>query len=493
MGQFTSYQQVHDLFIEGQELWNKSLIKERYTGSNAWQGRLSEGEFPTGHGTQQRGFRLGAMAAPTNIRWRDIVSDICNNNACSFDPQRIEFAGSDDYTYSLQRTESITDWLCLDGLLFRHTADEEVAHIESQLKRINRNFVEHFDRVRYIHFVDNKWAGWLPPSELEYCQEDCFNQVVNGANEIYPYSWRFEDYDDGQPNETIIRVNCPWTQLYRITPLCLDILRQVEIELNAIDSSYGLYGESEEGGSSEDGMLPSNTTGKMEVIIPDLKSRSLLQREYAFQNRAPGSDPMDKVDPALGIEATVENFMLRMDKDMMRYAPVAPALQPAANSYSADNPLTWAILRMVPRTREVAAKIGKKNVLNRDWLNAPFAITIPFSPAVGKIEKLPDYSGTGTARKGSHAIPEATIQWRSPDWEFNINGSFGFWLMKHNRAFHPRRTELGHAILHRIDHRVRLIDVMTDMPAWRSMPRYEPYCTTATVTETLNVASTRPI
>lgn len=471
-----TYRDVHDIFIQGQELWHKSLIKESYKGSRTWQNRLRVGSFPTGHGTTQRGYRLGAMAPPHLIEWRHIVAEVCNNNTASFDPHRITFPGSDDYTYSLLRTEAMTDWLNLDGFIYRHAIEEQVAHMEQQLHRINRFIVEQFDRVRYIDATENRWCGLLPCGDAEYCEEDCFAQITSANNEINPMMWRFEAHPNGQPNESIVRVALPWTQLYRISPLCLDILRNIKVELNARDSDFALYGKDEEDGSSTDSMLPENNTGLMEVIVADVRTRAQLERERAFQSRAPGSDLAKEVDPRLGIESVVEDYALRTDLEQMRYAPAPIADQPAANLFSPDDPTTWAILRMVPRLRPVAMSHGITNRINRDWLSAPFSIAIPFVPSIGRIENLPDQTGTGTARKPPHRTPESTIAWKSPDWPFNINGNWGFWMMRHNRAFHPRRTELGHSILYRLDHRVRLLDIMADMPAWRQPRQLDTFC-----------------
>lgn len=474
---FTSCKQVSDFFINGQEYWHESLTKYKYHGSNAWFGRLPEGSFPVASGTEQRGWSLGAMAPPEQIRWRQIVDEFCNSNACSFDPHHISLPGADSYTYSLQRVEALTDWLCLDGFVFKHAIDEEIAHIEQQMRRINRFFKEDFARVSWIHHSSHKWAALLPCEVGDYCGDDCFKIMQGCDNDMRDGMWQFETFSDGYPNKSRIRVALPYDQLYRIAPLSIDMLRSVLIELDAVDPSWSLYGSYDDGDGLEENLI-SDGSRMLEVILPDLKTRAQLERSLVIDQRAPGGFFADSksIDPRLGIESTIENFALRYDRDMMRYAPLPPADQPLPVNFDITDPTTWAILEMVPRTYYVpTSNGGRKSVPNRDWNYAPFSLTIPFQRRVGRIEMLPVKNGSGSAQKPSWAQKEAEITWHSPQWPCNIKGNYGFWMFQHNCAFHPRLTELGNPILTRLDHRVKLIEIACDIMAKRDVPSYGSY------------------
>lgn len=506
---FQTAQQVHSAFIEGREAFHNTFVKYRYRGSNAWQGRLPEKEFPLGHGTTVRGHKLGRMAPPKETRWRKLVDDQCNSNICSYDPQSISFAGSYDYTYGINKTEMFTDWMCIESFLYKHNIKEEIQHIENQLVRINRFVEEQFSRVRYIDFAENKWVGLLPPNkEREYCASGCFSLVKGCQSMMENQSWMFESYPDlnnPQPNENIVRVNMPWTWLYRISPLSIDQLRHVLQDLHSNTDDLGLYGQYEEKGSLEDSMSPINLGGDIELLLSDTRTRSRLQEEVSFQSQVAGSIfNTEKIDRRLGIEAKIENFLIRYDKDLMRYAPLPVEQQPVPEDYDCDDPTTWAILCRVDRfeqkvvTRKPLDGCGPdhQNVINvpsKHWENAPFHIAIPFIRGAGCLEKHMDAKGEGTAKAGDWAPRTGEVEWMNPPWPCNINGNWGFWRFQHRLAYHPRHPELGHAILYRADHSMRLSSIMCDMRGWTPTARYATQCAPATTTTELPVRVATPI
>lgn len=472
---------IHQTFRDAQQHWHNTPIKEKFSPNNAWYGRLPEKEFPKNSGSTARGFRLGAMSAPRNLNWRKLHLEMCNNNGCSVAPEHIGMPGSDEYTYCINRAEAITDWLCLDGLVGYHNAVEEIVHIEEQLRRINRFYHEQFARAAYLDHADNHWAGILPPIDAgrDYCvNEDCTKILqMCGPDALYNAAWCFEAFEDGQLNERRVRVALPWNELYRIAPLSMDMLRHALQQVDAIDKAWNLYDRGTPGDSSSDAMGGDYRHDFMEIVLPDLKTRNNLQTERAIAEKVPGTDTSStELDPQLGGKFEIEQFMFRYDDDLMRYAPLPPHLQPQADQFDAENKATWAILEMVPKTIEQPMARGIGHKPNPDWQIAPFGFATNFVRAAGCLEMLTFPSSYSTAKKRPDHLTESEVTWMSPPWQCNLKGNMGFWMFQHNVGYHPRRTELAHSWLIRLDNRIHLMEIACDLMVKRCEPSYTTEC-----------------
>lgn len=450
---FESCEQINTLFIQGQEYIERNLIKKKFIPMNAYYGKVPSGSFPTRSGLTHRGHRLARQAPPQDMQWRKVEQDVCNTNACDFDPQIIN-NGSDTYNWSLVAFDLRTDWLCLDSLLFNEFPEEEISHMENSLSSINRYIYEEFARSRYVHLCQNKLIGLLPDGGLPDPDDMCANVSMNGA-------FMFELFANGEPNPARVRVRLPSDKADRIASLSNDLLEQTVLRLQYEDSSY-----------IASGVL------LYDLVLPDLRSSLQLARDEDEQGnfyKSRGGYQSSDLDRDLGVQRVVGNFAHRYDMYAMKYYPAPAADQPLAGSFADGDPTTWLLLYRVEPYMQVAAEIGVRHDINEEYINAPFAITTCFVRDVMRLESLPVESGYGTARRGD-ANPEGRFLWRNPDWDCNVLRNKGFWLARYHLAAHPREVEFGHAWLHRIDNRISLNEVPCTTPEATCHDPVSPYC-----------------
>lgn len=459
---FTACQQVNNLFIEGQQSLERNLIKLKFVPTNVYYGRMPEGNFPMNSGMTQKGFKLARQAYPDDVRWRKLQQEQCSDNTCAFDPTVIPMNGSDSYEWYPIAMDLRTDWLCLDSFLYREFPEEELAHVELGLQNINRYVNEEFARSAYLNALDHKWLGLLPPQATEYTDADCEKVLCGCDTTVDDTMWRFETYDDGLPNLSRMRVKMPYDQLYRISALSLDQLDEAVIPLE------------------RDGDYIQDSVQMFDMIIPDLKVSRQLQRQDDIINRgfrSTGGYDAGQLDRKLGIQRTVGNYALRRDPYAPRYAPAKVSDQPAVNSFDPEDPDTWALLIRVLPFKQEKKTLGVGHESNKEYNKAPFAISTFWQPQVGRIERLADTTGYGTARKVDYRS-EGYFHWRNPDWQCNIKRNNGFWMACYRMAWHPRRTDLGHAFLHRLDHRIKLESVDCDLLSKACDDKVSPYTCT---------------
>lgn len=435
---FENTEQVNRLFIQGQQHIEKNLIKKKFLPTNAYYGRIETGQFPKNSGITQRGHRLGRQAYPEDAPWRKLDQDECDSNVGDFEPTVIPSNGSDTYYWYPVAMDLRTDWIRIDELILNQFPEQEIAHIEDSLQRINRQVNEEFTRTWYTNACEFKWAGILPK---EITPNDNCEQIICDGSDAFDDMWVFETFPDGQPNPNIIRVRLPYDQLYRISALSLDSLEEAVIRLE------------------RDGDYISESVMMFDTVIPDVRVSRQLQRQDDILNnnyKSVGGFSAGDLDRSLGHERAINNFAIRRDPQAFRYKVAPIADQTAPGSFDSSDPSTWAkLVRVFPFTR-IKAQMGVKHVTNKEYLRADFAITNLFQKRVGRIEDLPDTSGYGTARKESGYASEGYFHWRNPDWVDNVKRNKGFWMACYRKAWHPRETELGHSFLHRLDHRIGL-------------------------------------
>ena len=460
---FENCEQVNTLFIQGQQHINRNLIKKKFVPSNAYFGRVPSGTFPTHSGFTQRGHRLHRQAPPKCQEWRKLEQDVCNTNLCDFDPETVPLNGSETYYWFPVQLDYKTDWLCLDSLIFNEFPEEEIAHIENHLQNVNREVNEEFARTWYTHHSANKWVGLLPcDTSLEGASGDACNQVLCGCNtESLNYAWQFETYDNGTPNSCRLRVQLPHDQLYRISAMSLDLLDEAIIQLQ-LDGDYIM-----------------DSIQMFDLVVPDLKVSRQLQRQDDTINggyKSTGGYRAGDLDRSLGVQKVINNYALRYDNRALKYVPAQIADQPLPAAFDAADPDTWALLIRVNPYIPSKKEIGIGFDPNPEWQYAPFAVSNIFQPRVGAIEDVPGTNGMGSARKVDPKGDSGVFSWKNPDWTCNVKRNKGFWMASHRLAFHPREVELGHSFLHRLDHRLRLVEIGCDITTKLCEDEISPYC-----------------
>lgn len=461
---FTSCEQVNQLFIEGQQHIEQNLIKDKFVPFNAYYGRIPEGSFPTNSGMTQKGYRLARQAFPDDTRWRKLVQEGCEDNTCDFDPKVLPMNGSDSYEYYPVAMDLRTDWLCLDNFLYRQFPAEEIDHIEMGLRNINKYVQEEFSRGYYLNSAVHKWAGILPvpTAGLPETSDECLKLLCGCDPTVDDTMWVFETFGDGLVNTNRVRVKMPVNQLPRISALSLDQLDEAIIPLE------------------REGNYITTDIQMFDLVIPDLKVSRQLQQQDDIINRgyrSSGGFGPEALDRKLGIHRTVGNYALRRDPYAMRYAPAPLVDQPANGSFDAEDPATWAILVRVFPFKQAKKSLGVGHDPNPEYTKAPFAISTLFQPEVGRIERMPDTMGTGSAVKVDYRA-DGYFHWKNPDWQCNVKRNNGFWMSHYRMAWHPRRTELGHAFLHRLDHRIKLVEVPCDITTKACNDPVSPYTCT---------------
>ena len=474
---FTSCEQVNSLFIEGQQHIEKNLIKDKFVPTNAYYGRVPEGSFPTNSGLVQKGYRLARQAFPDDTRWRKLVQDGCDDNTCDFDPKVLPMNGSDSYEWYPVAMDLRTDWLCLDQFLYRQFPAEEIDHIEMGLRNINRYVNEEFTRAYYLNACQHKWVGILPPDSAGASisgNDDCLQLLCGCDPTVDDTMWVFETFDDGLVNTNRLRVKMAANQLYRISALSLDQLDEAIIPLE------------------REGNYIMDSVQMFDLVVPDLKVSRQLQTQDDILNRgyrAAGGYAPEMLDRKLGVFRAVGNYALRRDPYAMRFAPANTADQPSAASFDPNDPTTWALLIRVHPFVQVKKTLGVGHDVNREYTRAPFAISCLFQSEVGRVERMPDTTGYGTARKEDYRA-DGYFHWRNPDWQCNVKRNNGFWMACYRMAWHPRRTELGHAFLHRLDHRIKLVEVPCDIVTKLCNDPVSPYTCTGIAGTDENGANT---
>jgi hypothetical protein len=452
---FESCEQVNTLFIQGQEHIERNLIKKKFVPANAYYGRMPSGSFPKNSGLTHRGHRLARQAPPDELNWRRVEQDVCNTNACDFDPDVIH-NGSDSYNWSLVAMDLRTDWICLDSLVFNEFPEEEIDHMEMSLQNINRNVFEEFGRSRWTDNAENKIVGVIPTGGIPDPDTKCDNVSLNGG-------WIFERYANGEVNPNRVRVQLASDDAARISELTNDLLEQTVIRLQYEEAAY-----------------IADSVQLYDLVVPDLRTSLQLAKDEDEQGgfyKSLGGYQASDLDRELGVQRVVGNFAHRYDRYAMKFYP--SATQPDAGAFDPADTATWLVLERVFPYRQEEAEIGVRHVVNEEYINAPFAITNAFIRDVVRIETLSKPSSYGSATKAMNVpdfTPDAKFIWKNPDWDCNVKRNKGFWLACYELAAHPRMTELGHSWLHRIDTRIHLIENPCATTSATCYDPVSPYC-----------------
>jgi hypothetical protein len=452
-----------------QQISDDLVSKKFRLGQNAYWGRVpDEGMFPEKSGTSIKKIRLSRIGfGQMATGWRNVEDNGCFSSICSEPPAEVISHGSEESFYGLQTFKIATDSICLAMLPFRQMAEKELAHFEEHLKLMSRYFWDEFQRTRYIHTCENKYVALVSDNVFSGSVGDVCDTLERQCTPFIEDSNGFifwnRDPSSAVPvlnatfpiDERYISVNVPFSKIRNITELSGDLLEQAGINLELEDDNMPLLDQG---------------IGLLDVIVPDIKvGRRLTQLERVQESECLPSVmyPGKELSRNLGISRIIrEKFGIRRDLHGMKFYP-DDAYNNTLSSYDANSPSTW------PRFVRVLAYVPQRNangtmkyVVNRYFTNAPFGISVIFTPTVMGMRHHPEAKSYGSATKGDMARNYAgTARWMNKyDKDCNPKEEIGHWELHFGAGIEPLMPENGNAFFHRIDHALSLSGVRCSIP-----------------------------
>jgi hypothetical protein len=431
---FQSCEEVDTYFREGREFFNETYVK-KLAQTSTYFSRIRENTWPVNHGTQQKGFRFGRGFFDPTKPWRKIKSQRCEADSCDAAPERIKRPGTESYFFDLLRKEMITDWICVEDLMYRLMPVDEIMQFEQTNAIITRSVHEEFTRTTYVGSAGHKWLA-LVNEDNEYC--DDFDDQA----------WIMQEStgtDEGGFDSRYIRVKVPHADLNKIAFLSLDLLDDALVDLGDEDEAYRID-------LRDVGIL------KMDMIVPDPKTARRLFAQAKQANGFWNTDAeFDKTlsDLRLGVPRTIGDYTFSYDNNALRYNEDTEfnAALLASDGYAFDenDPDTWPRLIRVMRYEEGSLELGYAYTPNRDFRKADFGITIHWMNDAMLKWRNPNWTGTGKVQMESQNYA-GDFEWDRPKWECNMWGKQGFFKAQFRIAMQVKDPTIMHAFLHRMDH-----------------------------------------
>jgi len=457
---FQSCEDVDRFFREGREAFNPIYVQKMATMSSYFS-RIPKQSWILNSGTSARGFRLGRQFYDPTKPWHKIISDRCEQNSCDSQPEIIQRAGTQSYTYHLLRKELETTWFCVEDLLRRLMPAEEVMAMESANALITKHVHEEFCRASYVGSSGHKWIG-IADADSQFCglpdDEGWSMKRFTGENE--------DGYDT---RYVYVKINP--IELATIAMLSIDLLDEALIDLNDEDDAYRL--------DVQDAMgMPM-----LDILVPDARTgRSLWYRaKEDMGNWDSEAGFTDRQTMArLGINRVIGDHAFSYDRDALKYnADVAynTALL-ASNAYAFDpaNEASWPRLVRVPRYIKRTVEIGCEYVPNRDYRNADFGISVAFVEK-GMVEhEMPSaQKGYGNVQMEGQDYA-GNFDFRRPDWECNRKRKMGFFEAEFQLSAETKDPTIMHTFLHRLDKTKNFKGACCDLNSY--VATVEPDCWT---------------
>lgn len=436
---FQACEEVDTYFREGREFFNETYVK-KLAQTSTYFSRLKESTWPLNSGTTQKGFRFGRGFFDPTKPWRKIVSKRCETNSCDSQPDKIIRPGTDSYFFELIKKELITDWICVEDLMYRLLPVEEIMQFEESNAKITRSVHEEIARTTFVGAAGHKW-GALVNEDNEYCGE---------GDDAFFYMAEF-DGTDGQTgfDSRYVYVKCSRDDLSKIARLSLALLDDALIDLGDEDEAYRL--DLREGGLD-----------KLDIIVPEQK----VARQLYFETREAGgywnsNAGFDASFPEtrLGAARVIGDYAFGFDSNALRYNEDSAYNDPATGgpdgtglpAFDENDPDTWPRLVRVMRYREESTEIGYHYVPNKEYRRADFGISIAWvNDAIHKWRN-PSWTGTGQVQmEGQNYAGD--FEWRRPDWECNRKRKQGFFEAEFRLAMQVKDPTVMHVFLHRLDH-----------------------------------------
>ena len=158
---------VDNYFREGREFFNTEYVKKLAQVSTYFS-RVGESTWPMNSGTTQKGFRFGRGFFDPTRPWRQITSARCEQNSCDIAPDKIVRPATTSYFFDLLKKELMTDWICVEDLMYRLLPVDEIMQFEASNAIITRSVHEEYTRNSYVGGSGHKWMA-LVNENNEYC------------------------------------------------------------------------------------------------------------------------------------------------------------------------------------------------------------------------------------------------------------------------------------------------------------------------------------
>lgn len=401
-------------------------------------------------GTTQKGFRFGRGFFDPTRPWKKVISDRCETNSCDTAPEKIIRPATDSYFFDLLRKDLVTDWICVEDLMYRLLPAEEVQQLESSNAIITRSVHEEFGRTTYVGASGHKW-GALVNEDNEYCAptDDAFFTMGT-----------YNNVGEGGYDSRYVYVKCAFSDLQNIAFLSLDMLDDTLMDLADEDDAYRVD-------MRDAGIL------KLDIIVPapNVARRMFVQakKSEGFWNTQAEFDK-SLSDLRLGIDRIIGDYAFGYDNNSLRYNEdsayngAAGASLSAFNAdvppvWNADGTVTnaggWPRLIRVPRYIEEQGEIGYSYVPNNEYRKADFGLSICWMETAMQKWMNPNNTGYGSVRMEDQNYA-GDFEWRRPDWECNRKRKMGFFEAEFRLAMQVKDPTIMHSYLHRLDHSKKL-------------------------------------
>jgi hypothetical protein len=437
---FQACEEVDMYFREGREFFNETYVK-KLAQTSTYFSRLREATWPLNTGTTQKGFRFGRGFFDPTKPWRKVVSKRCEGNSCDVQPDKIIRPGTDSYFFELIKKELITDWICVEDLMYRLLPVEEIMQFEESNARITKTVHEEIARTTYVGASGHKWVAFVDDSN-EYC--GIFDDQ----------GWYMAEFDgtDGQTgfDSRYIYVKCDPADLENIARLSLSLLDDALADLGDEDEAYRL--DLREAGSL-----------KIDIIVPEPKvARQIfleLKESTGYVPSAAGYDPQFP-ELRLGVSRIIGDYSFGFDGSALRYnadsvynSAVAPGGPDGTGlpTFDENDPDTWPRLVRVMKYVEQKTEIGYEYIPNKEYRKADFGISIQWMNDAIVKWRNPSWTGTGQVKMESQNYA-GDFEWRRPDWECNRKRKMGFFEAEFKLAMQVKDPTVMHSFLHRLDH-----------------------------------------
>jgi len=454
-------------FSKSEQVVSKELLKKKMRPSNAFVGKIPDGEqFPLHVGTQLKQRRLTRIGVP-NTGWRPVSDDLCATNTHLDDPDVIHH-GSEDFLYSLVEKDMRTDDINLAALAHRAIPDEEVGFIEEGLQTVALYVHEQFRRSRYHDFCGNKYIALAPASG---------GTVIDGPSSIAEgdainNGWMFETRANGEMDEDHVRVCCTVAQIPRISELTLDMLDLATTALAYEGDPY-----------MGDTMLFDTLLAEQRMYI-----RLAAEENAQMDQAASRSESYDMIDLArkYGTSRLIRNYAIRYDSHSPRFYPDVAfntAMTGAGGyAFSDTDPTTWPRFVRVYPYYEVKTTRGTKWEKNMQFIRAPFGLSTLFNPRVMDVMSFPDVQGVGSAQVAKEFGGfgyDGVAKWMNfIDRTHNPKGVIGHWALHFKMAARPKYTEEGYSYFHRISSKMVVVGNSASIPTLVGVQDVSQFCAT---------------
>lgn len=405
------WQDINKFFSRSQHYLDKEFaMMEKPLG--VWGEWIEyDGVFPVGTGASSRVSLMGTRRPQSTNQWSQMVG-LQPDCAVSCTPNVTNIPANawDNRWYHLFETAFRSPVYCMTSMwLDALNLPLQIENIERNLKDYVSEILDDYYRGTYVAIAQHKWLG-----------------VDNNTSYIKEGLWDFEKDANGNPN--IDRIVLDPTVLANVTNISL--LTQDVLDFISINAYY-----SKAWNFMDSDMLP--------LMIDPFTSQKIPQQD---NNRRLDNRVVDKdvLDPRLGYQRNYAGWGHRMDMFQLRY------------DWDLTNPNypNGVLQRQYHWTNEVVTS-GVTDQVSPNFLNASFAIAVPFNPRVVKFQNFtpPKSVGKDAKFEAYTWAYEGVYSWINETNNItpeNETREKGYWLANLRKAGKPYRYDLGHAVLYRL-------------------------------------------